>query len=130
MFYMLLKLVLTESMGRLGIGERVGNAAIDQVLMNLKLLGAIDIDLTDLVRYCRTVSRACHWPISKTAGSWCRRFSNSDRVHASAIIKAIEMNDTWLADRVYSGVLQDFRKGSRNRNWPNERQIKRKTLAK
>jgi 2-isopropylmalate synthase len=89
----------------LGIGERVGNAAIDQVLMNLKLLGAIDNDLTDLVQYCRTVSRACHWPISKNyplAGQ--DAFRTATGVHASAIIKAIDMNDTWLADRVYSGV--------------------------
>ena len=89
----------------LGIGERVGNAALDQVLMNLKLLGAIDNDLTDLVQYCRTVSRACHWPISKNyplAGA--DAFRTATGVHASAIIKAIEMNDTWLADRVYSGV--------------------------
>ena len=34
----------------LGIGERVGNAALDQILLNLKLLGELpDHDLTKLV---------------------------------------------------------------------------------
>ncbi len=89
----------------LGIGERVGNAAIDQLLMNLKLLGAIDNDLTHLVSYCRTVSRACHWPIPKNyplVGE--DAFRTATGVHAAAIIKALERNDTYLADRVYSGV--------------------------
>ncbi|MBI4821895.1 MAG: 2-isopropylmalate synthase [Deltaproteobacteria bacterium] len=89
----------------LGIGERVGNAALDQILMNLKLLGAIDNDLTNLVAYCRLVSRACRWPIPKNyplAGE--DAFRTATGVHASAIIKAMEKNDSWLADRVYSGV--------------------------
>ena len=89
----------------LGIGERVGNAALDQILMNLKLLGAIDNDLTDLVRYCRTVSRACHWPIPKNYPlSGDDAFRTATGVHASAIIKALDRNDEYLADRVYSGV--------------------------
>ena len=89
----------------LGIGERVGNAAIDQVLMNLKLLGLIDNDLTQLVNYCRVVSRACYWPIPKNyplAGE--DAFRTATGVHASAIVKAIDRKDEWLADRVYSGV--------------------------
>jgi 2-isopropylmalate synthase len=89
----------------LGIGERVGNAAIDQVLVNLKLLGAIDNDLTNLVKYCRTVSRACHWPIPKNyplAGE--DAFRTATGVHAAAIIKALDRGEGWLADRVYSGV--------------------------
>jgi len=89
----------------LGIGERVGNAALDQVLMNLKLLGAIDNDLTALVSYCRAVSRACRWPIPKNyplAGE--DAFRTATGVHASAIVKALDRNDRELADRVYSGV--------------------------
>jgi 2-isopropylmalate synthase len=89
----------------LGIGERVGNAAIDQILVNLKLLGVIDNDLTHLGRYCREVSRACHWPIPKNypvVGE--DAFRTATGVHAAAIVKAFEKNDTWLADRVYSGV--------------------------
>lgn len=89
----------------LGIGERVGNAAMDQLLMNLKLLGLIDNDLTHLVRYCREVSRACRWPIPKNyplVGE--DAFRTATGVHASAIVKALDRNDTYLADRVYSGV--------------------------
>ena len=73
--------------------------------MNLKLLGAIDNDLTALVAYCRTVSRACRWPIPKNyplAGA--DAFRTATGVHASAIVKALERNDRDLADRVYSGV--------------------------
>lgn len=89
----------------LGIGERVGNAALDQVLVNLKLLGVIDNDLTQLVRYCREVSRACRWPIPKNyplAGE--DAFRTATGVHAAAIVKAFERDDVWLADRVYSGI--------------------------
>src|SRR3989442_14613896 len=43
----------------LGIGERVGNTPMDQVLVNLKLLGLIDHDLIKLKEYCDIVSRAC-----------------------------------------------------------------------
>ena len=38
----------------LGVGERVGNAALDQTLMNLYLLGELgDRDLSNLVPWCR-----------------------------------------------------------------------------
>ena len=41
----------------LGICERVGNAALDQTLMNLKLMGELgDRDLTNLVPWCRAVA--------------------------------------------------------------------------
>src|SRR5213594_4108068 len=42
----------------LGIGERVGNTPMDQLLVNLKLMGAIDRDLTRLKEYCQAVSDA------------------------------------------------------------------------
>src|ERR1700742_90939 len=47
----------------LGIGERVGNAPMDQLLVNLKLMGYIDNDLTNLMRYCETASAATGVPI-------------------------------------------------------------------
>lgn len=89
----------------LGIGERVGNAAMDQILLNLKLLGVIDQDLSSMLRYCKAVSKACHWPIPRNyplAGA--DAFRTATGVHASAIIKALDRGDEWLADRVYSGV--------------------------
>ena len=90
----------------LGIGERVGNAALDQILLNLKLLGELpDHDLTKLVEWCQTASRATHVPIHPQyplAGS--DAFRTATGVHAAAIIKAQKKGDAWLADRIYSGV--------------------------
>jgi 2-isopropylmalate synthase len=90
----------------LGIGERVGNAALDQILLNLKLLGELpDHDLSKLVEWCTTASRATHVPIHPQyplAGS--DAFRTATGVHAAAIIKAEKKGDAWLADRIYSGV--------------------------
>jgi len=90
----------------LGIGERVGNAALDQILLNLKLLGELpDHDLTKLLEWCQTASRATHVPIHPQyplAGS--DAFRTATGVHAAAIIKAQKKGDAWLADRIYSGV--------------------------
>jgi 2-isopropylmalate synthase len=90
----------------LGIGERVGNAALDQILLNLKLLGELpDHDLSKLVEWCHTASRATCVPIHSQyplAGS--DAFRTATGVHAAAIIKAEKKGDAWLADRIYSGV--------------------------
>jgi 2-isopropylmalate synthase len=90
----------------LGIGERVGNAALDQILLNLKLLGELpDHDLSKLVQWCKTASAATHVPIHPQyplAGS--DAFRTATGVHAAAIIKAERKGDAWLADRIYSGV--------------------------
>jgi 2-isopropylmalate synthase len=90
----------------LGVGERVGNAALDQILLNLKLLGELpDHDLTKLVEWCQTASRATHVPIHPQyplAGT--DAFRTATGVHAAAIIKAEKKGDAWLADRIYSGV--------------------------
>ncbi len=89
----------------LGIGERVGNTPMDQVLVNLKLLGVIDHDLLKLKEYCGTASRACNVPIPPgypVFGS--DAFRTATGVHAAAIIKAFRKGDSELADSVYSGV--------------------------
>src|SRR5690349_15773212 len=89
----------------LGIGERVGNTPMDQVLVNLKLLGAIDHDLLKLKEYCDTASRACRVPIPPgypVFGS--DAFRTATGVHAAAVIKAFKKGETELADSVYSGV--------------------------
>jgi len=104
---------LTEGANRvhgcgLGIGERVGNTAMDGLLVNLKLMGWIDSDLSGLPAYCDAVSRATdtplppNWPaVGKDA------FETSTGVHAAAVLKAIRTGDSWLANRVYSGVPAD-----------------------
>jgi len=90
----------------LGIGERVGNAALDQILVNLKLLGELpDHDLTKLVLWCKTASQATRVPIHPQyplVGT--DAFRTATGVHAAAIIKAEKKGDAWLADRIYSGV--------------------------
>ncbi len=89
----------------LGIGERVGNTPMDVLLVNLKLLGWIDNDLTKLPEYCRKVSEACQVPLAlnyPVIGE--DAFRTATGVHAAAVIKAQKKGDFWLADRVYSGV--------------------------
>jgi 2-isopropylmalate synthase len=90
----------------LGVGERVGNAALDQILFNLKLLGQLEgRDLTHLIELCELVSDACAVPIPYNyplVGS--DAFRTATGVHAAAIIKAEKKGHSFLADRIYSGV--------------------------
>ena len=89
----------------LGIGERVGNTEMDLLLVNLKLMGMHDGDLSALTRYCETVARATgvnippNYPVMGEDA-----FRTGTGVHAAAIIKAKQKGDDWLADRVYSAV--------------------------
>lgn len=89
----------------LGVGERVGNASIDQLLINLKLLGVIDRDLRPLAAYVHKVSEAYRVAIPynyPVFGS--DAFRTATGVHAAAVIKALQRGDRDLADRVYSSV--------------------------
>ncbi len=89
----------------LGIGERAGNTAMDLLLVNLKLLGWIDRDVSSLPEYCRAVSRATGVPIPVNYPVVGKdAFETSTGVHAAAILKALRKGDRWLANRVYSGV--------------------------
>ncbi len=92
----------------LGLGERVGNTQIDQMLVNLKLMGVAPWDRQDLTKlkdYCQVISRATGIPIPKNypvVGD--DAFRTATGVHAAAIIKAYHKNDVVLANTVYSGV--------------------------
>ncbi len=89
----------------LGIGERVGNAALDQILINFKLMGEVDNDLTALVEWCEVVSQATKWPIPRSYPVMgVDAFRTATGVHAAAVIKAQRKGERWLADRIYSGV--------------------------
>ena len=90
----------------LGVGERVGNAATDQILVNLQLLGALPgRDLSKLVELAELVSRACQVPIPYNYPVLGRdAFRTATGVHAAAIIKAERKGDAYLADRIYSSV--------------------------
>jgi 2-isopropylmalate synthase len=89
----------------LGIGERVGNAQMELFLLNMKLLGQLDQDLTKLLAYCEAVARAVGWQVPINYPLVGRdAFRTATGVHAAAIIKAMAKGDDWLADRIYSGV--------------------------
>ncbi len=89
----------------LGIGERVGNTEMDLLLVNCKLLGLHDRDLTRLPDYCRLTAEMCglevphNYPVMGADA-----FRTGTGVHAAAIIKAMQKGDPWLEDCVYSGV--------------------------
>ncbi len=92
----------------LGTGERVGNTQMDQMLVNLKLMGVAPWDAQDLTKlrdYCGAVSRATgvgippNYPVVGEDA-----FRTATGVHAAAVIKAYKKNDIELANAVYSGV--------------------------
>jgi len=88
-----------------GIGERVGNTPIDLLMVNLKLMGWIDNDLTALPEYVNFVSQVTRVPLDDRYPVFGRdAFRTGTGVHAAAIIKAKKKGSEWLADRVYSGV--------------------------
>jgi isopropylmalate/homocitrate/citramalate synthase len=92
----------------LGIGERVGNTQMDQMLVNLKLMGIppwAEQDLTKLKEYCQAVSKSTGVPIPPNypvVGE--DAFRTATGVHAAAVIKAYKKKDIELANAVYSGV--------------------------
>ncbi len=89
----------------LGVGERVGNAEMDLLIVNLHLLGAYKGDLTKLRDYCAVTSEAVGRPISADYPVMgADAFRTGTGVHAAAIIKARKKGHDWLADRVYSSV--------------------------
>jgi len=89
----------------LGVGERVGNTPIEQLLVNMKLLRMRDDDLARLPEYVQLVSEATGVPMPINMPVVGRdAFRTATGVHASAVIKAKKKGESWLADRVYSGV--------------------------
>ena len=89
----------------LGIGERVGNTPMEQLLVNLNLLGMRHDDLTSLQKYVDSVSAATCVPVPANTPMIGRdAFRTATGVHAAAIIKAQKKGDRWLTDYVYSGV--------------------------
>ena len=89
----------------LGIGERVGNTPMDLLMVNLVLMGWIERDLTHLNDLVQTVSEATGEPIPDNYPVFGRdAFRTATGVHAAAVVKAFNKNDSDLADTVYSGV--------------------------
>src|SRR6202453_1763415 len=78
----------------IGLGARVGNTPIDQMLVHLQLMGVRpwdEQDLTKLKEYCQAVSRAtgvsipANYPVVGDDA-----FRTATGVHASAVIKAFK----------------------------------------
>jgi 2-isopropylmalate synthase len=89
----------------IGIGERVGNTPMDQLLVNLRLMGWIENDLSALPEYCERVSQSTGVSLPPNYPVVGRdAFRTGTGVHAAAVIKAYHKGEDWLADRVYSGV--------------------------
>jgi len=87
------------------LGERVGNTPMELLLVNLRLMGLIDRDLSRLKEYCEAVARATGTTIPPNYPVFgSDAFRTATGVHAAAIIKAFKKNDTLLANLVYSGV--------------------------
>jgi 2-isopropylmalate synthase len=89
----------------LALGERVGNTPMELMLVNLKLLGLIDHDLSKLKQYSEAVSKSTHTPIPPNYPVVGRdAFRTATGVHAAAIVKAYKKDDPELANSIYSGV--------------------------
>ena len=93
----------------LGVGERAGNTEMDQLLVNLRLLGLIENDLSALGEYVKLAHEAIGVPLPSNYPIFgSDAFETGTGVHAAAVIKAFRKGDHWLANRVYSGVPADM----------------------
>jgi 2-isopropylmalate synthase len=89
----------------LALGERVGNTPMELMLVNLRLLGVFDHDLSQLKKYSETVAKATHTTIPPNYPVVGRdAYRTATGVHAAAIVKAFKKGDPELADSIYSGV--------------------------
>src|ERR1700739_2467415 len=87
------------------LGERVGNTPMELMLVNLRLMGLIDRDLSRLKKYCEKVAQATHTTIPPNYPVVGRdAFRTATGVHAAAIVKAFHKGNVELANIVYSGV--------------------------
>ncbi|MDE3246794.1 MAG: 2-isopropylmalate synthase, partial [Acidobacteriota bacterium] len=79
--------------------------ALDQLMMNLILMGYWEGDLTDLPALGDRVAELCDFEIPANYPVLGRdAFRTGTGVHAAAIVKALNRGDAQLADAVYSAV--------------------------
>lgn len=89
----------------LGLGERVGNTAMDSLLVNLWMMGFTKYNLRPLVEYCTVVAESTGVPIPDNYPIIGRdAFRTATGVHAAAVVKAFRKGDRELMDMVYSAV--------------------------
>ncbi len=88
----------------LGIGERVGNTALELLVANLAFLAGSEPDATALRAYSEHFATALGVLIPENHPLLgANAFRTATGVHAAAIVKALG-KDAALADRVYSSV--------------------------
>ena len=93
----------------LGLGERSGNLSMELLLVNCKMFGWIDNKLYSLKEYSKTVSEATGVKIPPAVPIIGNdAFRTQTGIHASALVKAKRLGDTWLEDRVYSAVPAEW----------------------
>ena len=86
----------------LGVGERAGNAPLDQTLVNLSLMGVIENDLTALNEYMRKAHEYVEVALPRNYPVFGEdAFETGTGVQASAVIKAMKKGDLWIAVRLY-----------------------------
>lgn len=89
----------------LGVGERVGNPPMEQVIANAALEGWVGRDIRALPAYAECASRILGVPIPAEAPVVGRdAFRTATGVHAAAIAKARAAGDEGLVDLVYSSL--------------------------
>ncbi|MGW5969536.1 LeuA family protein [Streptomyces sp. NPDC055186] len=89
----------------LGVGERAGNASLDQLMVNTHLDEHGRYDLKALRDYCQYASEVLAVDIPQNYPAMGRDvFRTSAGVHASAILKAHEKGDVLVKDSVYAAV--------------------------
>lgn len=88
-----------------GVGERVGNTPMDALLVNARLAGLIENDLTRLPEYAETVARALGVAISPCWPVVGRdQYRTRGAPHRGALEAALAQHDTALSDLLCSGV--------------------------
>lgn len=89
----------------LGIGERAGNTALDQIIINRYLETRDGYNLKALHKYCERASDLLNVEIpGNYPGMGSDVFKTSAGVHAAAILKAHQKGDNLLKDNVYSSI--------------------------
>src|ERR1700736_1575049 len=85
------------------LGERVGNTPMELMLVNLRLMGLINHDLSRLKEYCEKVAQATHTTIPPNYPVVGHdAFRTATGVHAAAIVKAFHSKNPQLANIFYS----------------------------
>jgi len=89
----------------LGIGERTGNASTEEILINLHKEGLTNANLKYLQQYSELASKMLKFKISPNTPVIGKDiFKTATGVHASAIKKALDLNDHYLANNIYTSI--------------------------